>query len=125
MPEQPAGRGAIAPGLGAQASCRRSALLSSALKSGQGPYSPPSLLAARGNAPGTQGELGGRPPRRLSSARANCGAAHCAGSFAAGRARRAGAGAGRAEPGAVSRSRALGGLQGPPERLMKRILRLT
>lgn len=48
MTERPVGRGAIPRGLGAQASCRRSVLLFSAIKSGQGPYSPPRLLAAGG-----------------------------------------------------------------------------
>lgn len=80
---------------------------------------------SRGNAPGTQGELGGCPPLRLGAAHANFGAAHCAGPFAAGRARRTGVGAGRAEPGAaLTLPERCAGFKGHL-RLMKRMLRLT
>lgn len=59
---------------------------------------------SRGDAPGTQGELAGCPPPRPSAARANLGAAHRAGPFAAGRARRTGVGAGELSLGPRSRS---------------------
>lgn len=70
-------------------------------KIGTGTVLTSEAAGSRGNAPGTQGELGGCPPLRLGAAHANFGAAHCAGPFAAGRARRTGVGAGRAEPGAA------------------------
>lgn len=118
MTKRPVGRVAIAPSLGAQASCRLSVLLSWAFKSGQGRYSPP-------RPPGTQGELGGRPPPRLSAARASFGAAHGAGPSPLRERDAREWGRGELSLERAHAPAALRGLQGPPERLMERIPRLT